>query len=327
MMSNSTVSRYFAPASTGNFSVGFDLLGAAFEPVVTDTGDGGLFGDVLEIHGEQAQLSLQISGRYRHQLPEDSSDNLVLQCFYAFEQAVAKPLPRLALHLQKNLPVGSGLGSSACSIVVACYAFNDYFGRPLNQKQLLQLMAEAEGGVSGSVHYDNVAPSLLGGLQLMLPGSEQLSRSLPWFRHWRVVLSYPGTVLSTKAARALLPKQLNLAQSIEFAGMLSRFISALYSQDETDAIAALQDLVAEPARTPLIPELPGLRAALMTQGVLHLGISGAGPTLFALCPDDATATQAAAYLQQHYGKNADACTHICKLSSTGARALVKHEKL
>ncbi|KKO47425.1 serine kinase [Arsukibacterium ikkense] len=320
-MTNTKISRYFAPASTGNFSVGFDLLGAAFEPLDVASHQGELFGDVLEIHGEQSELSLQISGRYRHQLPADSSDNLVLQCFYAFEQAVGKPLPRLALHLKKNLPVGSGLGSSACSIVVACFAYNDYFGKPLSQPQLMQLMAEAEGGVSGSVHYDNVAPSLLGGLQLMLPGSGKLSRALPWFSHWRVVLSYPGTVLSTKAARAVLPQQLSLAQSIEFAGTLSRFVSALYCQDEDDAIAALQDLVAEPARIPLIPELPSLRVALMAKGVLHLGISGAGPTLFALCPDDAVAATTAAYLQQHYAKNDDACTHVCQLSAAGARAL------
>lgn len=320
-MINSTIRRYYAPASTGNFSVGFDLLGAAFEPLSDAAEQGALFGDVLEIHAEQSELSLQISGRYRHQLPADSSENLVLSCFYAFEQAVGKRLPRLALHLQKNLPVGSGLGSSACSIVVACYAFNDYFGQPLSQQQLLQLMATAEGGVSGSVHYDNVAPSLLGGLQLMLPGSSKLCRALPWFSHWRVVLSYPGTVLSTKAARALLPKQLSLADSIEFAGMLSRFVSALYSQDETEAVAALQDLVAEPARTPLIPELPALRNVLMAKGVLHLGISGAGPTLFALCPDDATAKTAAAYLQKHYAKNDDACTRVCQLSAAGARAL------
>lgn len=310
------IKKYFAPASTGNFSVGFDLLGAAFEPL-----NGELLGDVLEIHAEQDSLSLTISGRYQHQLPTDSSDNLVLTCFHAFEQKIGRKLPGLALHLQKNLPVGSGLGSSACSIVVACYAFNDYFGQPLDQQQLLQLMAEAEGGVSGSVHYDNVAPSLFGGLQLMLPDSPQVCRSLPWFEHWRVVLCYPGTVLSTKAARAVLPKQLTLKQSIEFAGLLSRFVSAIYSQDETDTIAALQDKIAEPARIALLPELPALREALMQQGIAHLGISGAGPTLFAVCQNDELAEVAADYLQKHYAKNQDATTQICRLSLAGARAL------
>ncbi|MCA1930559.1 homoserine kinase, partial [Rheinheimera sp.] len=283
---------YFAPASTGNFSVGFDLLGAAFEPV-----DGSLFGDVLRIHGEQAQNSLTLSGRYVHQLPQDTDDNLVLKCFYAFEQKIGRTLPRLQLELVKNLPVGSGLGSSACSIVVACYAFNDYFGKPLDDYQLLQLMAQLEGGVSGSVHYDNVAPSFYGGLLLMLPDSPLLCRTLPWFEHWQVVLCYPGTVLSTKAARAVLPQQLTLKHSIAFAGMLSRFISALYAWDEAEALASLQDLVAEPARQQLMPELVPLREALAAQGIGHVGISGAGPTIFAVCQNDAQAKFAADYLQ------------------------------
>lgn len=315
-MQKQVIKRYYAPASTGNVSVGFDLLGAAFEPI-----DGSLLGDVLDILAETPALSLSISGRYVHQLPADTTQNLITQAFYAFEQALGKPLPRLSLHLHKNLPVGSGLGSSACSIVVAFYAFNDYFGRPFTPTQLLTLMAIAEGGVSGSVHYDNVAPSFLGGLQLMLPESPKLCRQLPWFAHWRVVLCYPGTVLSTKAARQVLPQQLSLAHSIAFAGTLSRFISALYSDDEQDAANALKDLVAEPARLPLIPELLPLRQALMADGVAHLGISGAGPTLFALCQNDELAKQTADYLQRHYAKNQDALTVVCRLATLGARAL------
>ena len=307
---------YFAPASTGNFSVGFDLLGAAFSPL-----NGTLLGDELVILGEAQVLSLVVSGRYVHQLPADANDNLVLQCFYAFEKKLGRPLPRLQLELKKHLPVGSGLGSSACSIVVACYAFNDYFGRPLSDFQLLQLTAECEGGVSGSVHYDNVAPSLVGGLLLMLPQSPLLYRPLPWFAHWQVVLSYPGTVLSTRAAREVLPPTLSLKHSIAFAGALSRFVSAMYSQDETDAVAALQDLVAEPARLALIPELTQIRADLMAQGVAHVGISGAGPTLFAVCQTPALAEQAAAYLRTHYEKNQDAMTQICQLATTGARRI------
>ena len=119
--------RFYAPASTGNFSVGFDLLGLALEPV-----SGELFGDVLEIDGEYESFTLRQSGRYVHQLPSNRDDNLVRTCFLAFEQRVGKKLPALSVHLQKNLPVGSGLGSSACSIAVACFAFNEYFKQPLD---------------------------------------------------------------------------------------------------------------------------------------------------------------------------------------------------
>ncbi len=307
------MTRYYAPASTGNFSVGFDLLGLALEPV-----SGELLGDVLEITSESQVFSLSQSGRYVHQLPTNPDDNLVHICFQAFERKVAIALPPLAVHLQKNLPVGSGLGSSACSIAVACYAFNEYFKQPLNTQQLLQLMAQCEGNVSGSVHYDNVAPSLLGGLQLMLPGSAQICRALPWFAHWRVVVCYPGTLISTKAAREVLPDAISRATAIEFSGLLARFVSALYAQDEAEALASMHDVLAEPHRLTLIPELLPLREIMREQGIAHLGISGSGPTLFAVCSNHEQAQSAATLFRTHYEKNADAMTHICQIAEHGA---------
>lgn len=308
--------RYTAPASTGNFSVGFDLLGLALQPL-----DGSLLGDIMDIEAEVEISTLRLSGRYVHQLPQNHRDNLILSCLDAFAARIGRKLPGLALHLHKNLPVGSGLGSSACSIVTACYGFNAYFGQPLSQAELLHLMAECEGGVSGSVHYDNVAPSLFGGLQLMLPGSPAISRALPWFEHWRVVVCYPGTLISTQAAREVLPQQLARANAIEYAGLLSRFVSALYAGDEPEALDSLIDVVAEPYRQALIPELPGLRSVFSDAGIPHLGISGSGPTLFAVCTGDAQSETAAGLFRRHYEKNPDAMTHICRMAEHGARAL------
>lgn len=308
--------RFYAPASTGNFSVGFDLLGLALQPVT-----GEMLGDVLEIEGESTTFNMRQSGRYVHQLPLNVDDNLVRTCFQAFEMRIGKALPALSVHLQKNLPVGSGLGSSACSIAVACFAFNTYFNCPLDSHALLQLMAECEGGVSGSVHYDNVAPSLLGGLQLMLPNSAMICRRLPWFDHWRVVVCYPGTVISTKAAREVLSQQYSRKTAIEFAGLLARFVSALYSQEEAEALSSLRDVLAEPQRLSLIPELLPLRVRMMEQGIAHLGISGSGPTLFALCASDVHAEIAAKLFRNQYEKNADAMTHVCQIATQGARQL------
>ncbi|MBP6534062.1 MAG: homoserine kinase [Arenimonas sp.] len=312
------MTRYFAPASTGNFTVGFDLLGLALAPE-----SGALLGDVLDVDAQKPveQLSLTVSGRYAHQLPADARQNVVFSCHQAFERALGKPLPRFAMHLQKNLPVGSGLGSSACSIVVACHALNECFGRPLDQQRLLQLMAECEGGISGSIHYDNVAPSYFGGLQLMLPHSAKISRHLPWFGHWRVVVCYPGTTVSTKAAREVMPASVERATAVEFAGLLSRFVSALYAGDEAEALDSLHDVLAEPHRQALIPELMPLRVLFSERGIAHLGISGSGPTLFALCTSDAQAQTAAQLLTARYGKNTDAMTHICRIAESGVRAL------
>ena len=312
------MTRYYAPASTGNFTVGFDLLGLALAPE-----SGALLGDVLEIDAQKPleQPSLTVSGRYAHQLPADPRHNVVLACHQAFERLLQKSLPMFAMHLQKNLPVGSGLGSSACSIVVACHALNESFGRPLNQEHLLQLMAECEGGISGSIHFDNVAPSYFGGLQLMLPHSAKISRRLPWFKHWRVVVCYPGTVVSTKAARDVLPASIERSVAVEFAGLLSRFVSALYEGDEAEALDSLRDVLAEPHRQALIPELLPLRALFGEQGIAHLGISGSGPTLFAVCTTGEQAQTAAQLFAAHYEKNTDAMTHICTIAESGVRAL------
>ncbi len=306
---------YYAPASVGNVSVGFDVLGLALAPEKDR-----LLGDVLTV-ATAPHTSLAVDGRYRHQLPEAQDDNLVLQCWQAFRERVPNALPELAFTLNKNLPVGSGLGSSACSIVVTCYALNDFFGQPLETERLLKLMGQLEGAMSGAMHYDNVAPSYFGGLQLLLPHSNTINVALPWLATWRVVVSYPGTVIRTADARRVLPKQVPMTTASEAAAQLAGFVSALYQGDEALALDCLTDVLAEPHRQSLIPMLQPLRAQAQQLGIQHLGISGAGPTLFAICSSDEQAQAMYDLFVAHYHHTADAMTHICRIDTQGARCL------
>lgn len=89
-----------------------------------------------------------------------------------------KQIP-VAMTLEKNMPIGSGLGSSACSVVAALMAMNEHCGKPLNDTRLLALMGELEGRISGSIHYDNVAPCFLGGMQLMIEENDIISQQVP----------------------------------------------------------------------------------------------------------------------------------------------------
>lgn len=102
------------------------------------------------------------------------------------------------------MPIGSGLGSSACSIVAALDALNQFHASPLDETELLALMGEMEGKISGSIHYDNVAPCYLGGVQLMLEELGIISQSVPSFDDWYWVMAYPGIKVSTAEARAIL---------------------------------------------------------------------------------------------------------------------------
>lgn len=151
----------YAPASSANLSVGFDVLGAALAPI-----DGSLLGDRVLVEEGTSPFSLSSVGHYAHKLPDDPKKNILYDCWVGYGEALVKrglALKPLHMVLEKNLPVGSGLGSSACSVVAALEGLNAFHDNALNQHDLLLLMGEMEGRISGSVHYDNVAPSYLGG--------------------------------------------------------------------------------------------------------------------------------------------------------------------
>ncbi len=238
--------KIYAPASIGNVSVGFDVLGAAVSPI-----DGSLLGDCVSVESADT-FTLKTLGRFVSKLPSDPEQNIVFQCWKLFCETVGETLP-VAMTLEKNMPVGSGLGSSACSVVAALVAMNEFAGNRLSEHQLLLLMGELEGRISGSVHYDNVAPCYLGGLQLMLEEQGVISQPVPAFEQWYWVMAYPGIKVSTAEARAILPAHYAKADIVRHGRLLGGFIHACHSQQAELAIAMMQDIVAEPYRTQWYP--------------------------------------------------------------------------
>ena len=215
--------KIYAPASIGNVSVGFDVLGAAVSPV-----DGSLLGDCVTVEAA-SEFSLRNEGRFVSKLPTNPQENIVWQCWDRFCEAIGERVP-VAMTLEKNMPIGSGLGSSACSVVAGLMAMNEHCGNPLNDTELLALMGELEGRISGSVHYDNVAPCFLGGVQLMLEENGIISQSVPAFDDWLWVMAYPGIKVSTAEARAILPAQYRKEDIIKHGRLLGGFIHACHTQ-------------------------------------------------------------------------------------------------
>ena len=167
------------------------------------------------------------------------------------------------------------------------------------------------------MHYDNVAPCYLGGLQLMLEEEGIISQEVPCFDDWLWVMAYPGIKVSTAEARAILPAQYRRQDCISHGRYLAGFIHACHgSRSQIDA--------GRDRRTVPHPAAAGLRRtrkAAQEIGALACGISGSGPTLFAVCNDGATAQRMAAWLQQHYLQNDEGFVHICRLDTAGARLL------
>lgn len=320
---NKGATRAFAPASIGNVSLGFDVLGAALAPI-----DGTLLGDWVEV-SESTSFTLTQDGRFAHKLPSTTKENIVTRCYDFFQQRLVehdiKPL-EVAMHLHKALPIGSGLGSSASSIVAAFYALNEHLRKrdqytPFDKDTLLNMMGELEGQISGSVHYDNVAPSYLGGLTLMTGETSPIALNLPTFDNWYWISCYSGLSVSTAKARALLPKQYALSDTLTFGRQLSVFVNSLYQRDEELAAKMMHDVIAEQHRKVLLPEFDNARSYCETQGALSFGISGSGPTVFAVSTNLEKAELIQDWLTKQYIQNEDGFCHICKIDIDGTRVI------
>ncbi|QOL25716.1 homoserine kinase [Thalassotalea sp. LPB0316] len=308
----------FAPASIGNVSIGFDVLGLAVKPA-----DGTLLGDVVAIESAQ-ENQLSVIGEFASKLPSDAEQNIVWHCLQLFNHRLLSgggKVQAVHLTLDKKMPVGSGLGSSACSVVAALVALNKFYKAPFNDDELLKMMGEMEAQISGSLHYDNVAPCFLGGLQLMLPTTDKVTTTLPSFDNHYYIMAYPGIEVSTKAAREVLPEQYSRAQVIEYGQILASFVDACYRQDEAQVFSHFEDVIAEPYRKHLLPGFEQARDYLLAQGGLAVGISGSGPTLFCICNDQQTANELACWLKENYLKTSLGFVHVCKADLDGARVI------
>jgi len=292
--------------------------------VALEPGGNQSLGDVLTVAPRQGRAALSVSGPFADMLPDDSGDNLVLHAARLFGEqvpAAAAASDTLGFELVKGVPVGSGLGSSAASAVAALLALNLYYGRPLSDDAMVQLAGALEGSVSGSVHYDNVAPAICGGLQLMTGQVDHPCVSLPFFDHWRVVVVYPGFTLSTRQARAVLPEQVPLRTAIQFGRNLACFVHAVYAGDEGLAAAVLRDVLAEPHRRRLVPGFDAARDGALAAGALACGLSGAGPTLFAMVRDEDQAEPVLTAMKAPFSDRQSCFGAVCRLDTRGARQI------
>ena len=293
----------YAPASIGNVSVGFDILGAALTPV-----DGTPLGDTVTIEDSDTEFSLVQEGRFVSKLPKNPDDNIVTDCFRVYRDALAAKGQKtrgLRMTLQKDLPVGSGLGSSACSVVSALAALNAFHDHALSEDEIIRLMGQEEGKISGSIHYDNVAPCYLGGIQLMLEDCEEISERIP------------GIVVSTAAARKILPVEYPRSTAIRFASNVGAFIHASHTGNRKLAAKCLVDVIAEPYRKSLIPGFDRAREYAMSEGGLAFGISGSGPSIFAVTESMDSAKKIESWLKSEFIQNSDGFCHICRIDRRG----------
>jgi len=303
----------FAPASIGNFAAGFDVLGAAIVPL-----DGPPLGDQVEIQLARTD-SFACAGPFAHRLPALPADNLALKTRAAFQRAWGRPLPPMAIRLFKNLPVGSGLGSSSATVVATLAALDGLLEAGLGEAALLRAGGETEAQGCGSYHLDNVAPALLGGLRLVDP--EGVPRLLPFPEDLLFAVASPDLELNTRDARQALPAQVPQALAVAHAQNLAALVLALCTGNAGLLRACLRDLLAEPHRAPLVPGFREVQAAALGQGAAGCTFSGAGPAIFAVVPRGRAEAVAGAMAGAWALAGVPCQVRLCRLEGQGARIL------
>lgn len=263
----------FAPATVANIACGFDVLGLAIEKL----GD-----EVTVSFNTTNQVVIKKITGFGKNLPTDAKLNTASVAIQAMLNALNEKRG-IDIVLKKNMPLSSGLGSSASSAAAAVYAANVLLGNPYSKQQLVTFAMEGERIACGIAHADNVAPSLMGGIVLVQSTNPINVIALHVPKKLSVVVIHPHIELKTKDSRAVLPKNILLKTATKQWGNTAAFVASLYKEDFILMKDAVVDLVAEPHRAKLIPCFDDVKNAALTNGAIACSISGSGPSIFALC--------------------------------------------
>lgn len=271
MSATRTSATAFAPASVGNVAVGFDILGHAVAAL----------GDRVRItrRAEPGVVIRSITGVVRD-LPLEAEKNTAGMAALALAQSLGLPFG-FELEIDKGIPLGSGLGGSAASAVAAVVAAAALVEEPLDRTRLLKFAMQGEAVASGSVHVDNIAPSLFGGLVLTVGIDNPHVKQIPVPDSVRCVIVHPHMMLATREARAILTRSVPLSDVIWQQANLAGFLAACYTSDLPLMRESLLDVVIEPQRQALIPGFAEVKRGALSAGAIGCSISGAGPTVFA----------------------------------------------
>lgn len=303
--------RVFAPATASNLGPGFDVLGLALTRP----------GDVVEAE-RRRQPGVEIAEvTGASSLTTNPETNVVGIAATAALQRLGISDVGVRLRLHKQMPLGSGLGSSAASSVGGAVAVNELFGKRLSTHAIVECALRGEAAVSGTAHADNVAPGVLGGIVLIRAVDPLDLVELPVPADLRVVVVHPHCEVLTAHARQRVADQLfTIGQAVANLGNVAALVSALYRGDLPLFGRSISDALVEPIRAPLVPGFRGVQVAAIDAGALGCSISGSGPSMFAFADSDDAASAVADAMQAAFGDvGLDSDRYIGPVETRGAR--------
>jgi homoserine kinase len=253
------------------------------------------------------------------ELPTDPEKNTAGVAALRFLEHLGESRRGIELEIHKKMPSGSGLGSSAASAVAAVVAVNELLKAGMTKKELLPFACMGEQLASGSFHADNVAPCLLGGIVLIRDNPTLDVHALHVPRGLYVAVVHPKVEVLTKHARSILRPDVSLKLHIQQSANLAAFLVGLYHGDIPLLSRSLRDDIIEPQRAGLIPGFYDVKAAAFEHGALGCTISGAGPSVFALCSSAVAAERAGAAMREAFARHQTPATvYVSAINPDGA---------
>ena len=305
-----------AAATVANLGPGYDVLGVCLEGPrdrvrVERTSSGRV--ELVAIAGDGGVL------------PRDARSNCATVAAEAVLKRFGQPGDGLRLWLHKGLPLGSGMGSSAASAVAATVATAHVIAPHTQRHLLLDACREGERLATGVPHPDNVAPSLFGGIVACVPRPQRHPEAvevvpLPVPEQLWLACVKPDVTVKTADARAVLPATVPLTDAVYQLAQITALTAALASEDLELLGRSLNDALVTPYRKRFIPGFDEVCEAARRAGALGAGISGSGPTVFAVAPDAATAQAAATAMEEVFARQGhDALVTVSAVDPGGAR--------
>ncbi len=255
-----------APATTANLGPGFDCLGMALD----------LWNRLAVLPADDSPALVEVIGEGAGELSTDDS-NLVYRSMQFLYDEADMVMPPLRLRCHNVIPLCRGLGSSAAAIAGGLVAANTLCGSLYSPGELLEMAATIEG------HPDNVAPAILGGLQLVVSDGPQLyTAPIPSPPDLHTVLLIPEARIATADARAVVPAQVSMADAVFNMGRIALLVAGMALNRPEYLSVATEDKLHQPYRRPLFPAVKAIFAAARSAGALGVFVSGSGPTVLAL---------------------------------------------
>ncbi|WP_395064728.1 homoserine kinase [Flavobacterium sp.] len=306
--------KIFCPATIANLNCGFDVLGLCLEGI----------GDEMIIR-KSAEKGIKITKITGADLPLETEKNVAGVAALAICKEAINRISfehGFEIEIHKKIKAGSGIGSSSASAAGAVFGINELLEKPFTKYELVDFAMKGEAVASGSEHADNVAPCLLGGFTLVRGYNPLDVIRIESPSELYAVVLHPHIEVKTSDARAVLQPMIPMKDAITQWGNLGGLIAGLYTKDYKLIGRSLNDVIVEPARKHLIPNFDEVKNTALQNGALGSGISGAGPSIFALCKGQEIAEKVAFAMSESYQNTGiEFDMHLSKINPEGVKQI------